>query len=69
MPAPYNGSQFGVRSIEFGVLKRFYSELRTHDSELLSRLKLEAVQEKVEIAPVSQKVGFEPEILAFCCEH
>jgi hypothetical protein len=29
----------------------------------------EAVQEKVEIAPVSQTVGFEPQILAFCCEH
>jgi hypothetical protein len=30
---------------------------------------MEAAQEKVEIAPVSQTVGFEPEILAFCCEH
>ena len=30
---------------------------------------MEAVQEKVDITPVSQKVGFEPEILAFCCEH
>jgi len=30
---------------------------------------MEVVQEKVEIAPVSQTVGFEPEILAFCCEH
>jgi hypothetical protein len=29
----------------------------------------EAAQEKVERAPVSQTVGFEPEILAFCCEH
>jgi hypothetical protein len=31
--------------------------------------RMEAVQEKVEIAPVSQAVRFEPEILAFCCEH
>jgi hypothetical protein len=31
--------------------------------------RMEAAQEKVEIAPVSQTVGFEPEILAFCCEH
>jgi hypothetical protein len=30
---------------------------------------MEAVQEKVEIAPVSQTAGVEPEILAFCCEH
>jgi hypothetical protein len=31
--------------------------------------RMEAAQEKVQIAPVSQTVGFEPEILAFCCEH
>jgi hypothetical protein len=31
--------------------------------------RMEAAQEKVERAPVSQTVGFEPEILAFCCEH
>jgi len=30
---------------------------------------MEAVQEKVEIAPMGQATGFEPEILAFCCEH
>jgi hypothetical protein len=30
---------------------------------------MEAVQEKVEITPVNQTIGFEPEILAFCCEH
>jgi hypothetical protein len=30
---------------------------------------MEAVQEKVEIALVTQTVKFEPEILAFCCEH
>jgi hypothetical protein len=37
--------------------------LRTIEAEM------EASQEKVEIAPVSQMAGFEPEILAFCCEH
>ena len=31
--------------------------------------RMEAAQEKVEIAPVSKTIGFEPEILAFCCEH
>ncbi len=31
--------------------------------------RMEAAQEKVEIARVSQTVAFEPEILAFCCEH
>jgi hypothetical protein len=31
--------------------------------------RMEAAQEKVERALVSQTVGFEPEILAFCCEH
>jgi len=30
---------------------------------------MEAAQEKVEITPVSEAVGFEPEVLAFCCEH
>jgi len=30
---------------------------------------MEAVQEKVEIEPVSKTGKFEPEILAFCCEH
>jgi len=30
---------------------------------------MEAVQKKVEIAPVNQTIGFEPEILSFCCEH
>jgi len=30
---------------------------------------MEAVQEKVEAVPVTQAVRFEPEVLAFCCEH
>jgi hypothetical protein len=32
-------------------------------------IRMEAVQEKVQSATVTQTVGFEPEILAFCCEH
>jgi hypothetical protein len=30
---------------------------------------MEAVGEKIEGAPLSQGAGFEPEVLAFCCEH
>jgi len=30
---------------------------------------MEAIQKKVEISPTTGTVGFEPEILAFCCEH
>jgi hypothetical protein len=30
---------------------------------------MEAAQEKLEAASAMQTVGFEPEILAFCCEH
>jgi hypothetical protein len=30
---------------------------------------MEAIQEKVEVSSMTQTVGFEPEILAFCCEH
>jgi len=30
---------------------------------------MEAIQEKMEITPASQTTGFEPEVLAFCCEH
>jgi len=29
---------------------------------------MEAIQEKVEVVP-APIVGFEPEVLAFCCEH
>jgi hypothetical protein len=69
MPSPYDGSQFGVRSIEFGVLKGFYSELRTHDSELARFSMAEAVQEVRVTSPESRATSFEPEVLAFCCEH
>jgi len=30
---------------------------------------MEAIQEKVEISSKPQTVEFEPQILAFCCEH
>jgi len=30
---------------------------------------MEAAQEKVEAGHVTRVTGFEPEILAFCCEH
>ena len=30
---------------------------------------MEAVREKVEAVPVTEAVGFEPEVLAFCYEH
>jgi len=30
---------------------------------------MEAIQEKVEISTMPQTVAFEPEVLAFCCEH
>jgi hypothetical protein len=30
---------------------------------------MEAAQERVEKASVTKTVSFEPEILAFCCEH
>jgi len=30
---------------------------------------MEAVQEEVEAVPVTEAVAFEPEVLAFCCEH
>jgi hypothetical protein len=29
----------------------------------------EAVQERIETGHVARVTGFEPEILAFCCEH
>jgi hypothetical protein len=29
----------------------------------------EAVEQKIETSPESRIVGFEPEVLAFCCEH
>jgi hypothetical protein len=31
--------------------------------------KMEAAQERAEKASVTKTVSFEPEILAFCCEH
>ena len=29
----------------------------------------EAIQERVETASGAKAVGFEPQVLAFCCEH
>jgi len=29
----------------------------------------DAVQQKIEMSPESRATAFEPEVLAFCCEH
>jgi hypothetical protein len=29
----------------------------------------EAVEQKIEVSPESHATAFQPEVLAFCCEH
>jgi hypothetical protein len=51
------------------LLKGFNFELSAFNFELKGVEMSEAVQQKIETSPESRASAFEPEVLAFCCEH
>src|SRR4030042_2812206 len=68
-----NPFKFGMRNGECGIKEHLKinilnSEIRNPNSAI-ERKTMEAIQEPRGTSPESRATSFEPEILAYCCEH